>query len=119
MAPEAEIQQDDGDRVVVAALDGEIDLTRAPDIRHELMEIVTNQQHGIVLDLSEATYIDSAGVNLLFELAERLSARQLRLAAVVAPNTLIDDIAELTHLGSAIGIHSTRDAAIVDAARPL
>ena len=36
-----------------------------------------------MVDLSEARYIDSVGVSLLFELAERLAGRQLRFAVVM------------------------------------
>ena len=76
----------------MARLVGEVDLTRAPGIRVGLLRAVTNQDHGLVLDLRDTTYLDSAGVNVIFELAERLSARQQRLAAVVPDRAIIERV---------------------------
>ena len=38
-----------------------------------MLTAVENQDVGLVIDLSDVSYMDSAGVNLLFDVAERLT----------------------------------------------
>ena len=47
---------------------GEIDLSNAAIIKRSIAESVSNQDLSFVLDLSGVTYLDSAGVQLLFRL---------------------------------------------------
>ena len=60
----------DGDALPVVAPRGELDLMRAPELRKELMSAADNRDAGLVIDLSDATYLDSAVVNVLFEVVE-------------------------------------------------
>ncbi len=110
MNPSVDVEHHDG--IPVARLAGEVDLTRAPGIRIALLRAVTNQDHGLVLDLRETTYLDSAGVNIIFELAERLSARQQRLAAVVPDRAIIERVLTLVNLRSILESHRTLEEAI-------
>jgi anti-anti-sigma factor len=105
-----DLQHHDG--VPVARMTGEVDLTRAPTIRIDLLRAVTNQDHGLVIDLRDATYIDSAGVNVIFELAERLSARQQALAAVVPDRAIIERVLSLVNLRSILETYRTLEEAI-------
>jgi anti-anti-sigma factor len=105
-----DVQRQDG--VPVARLAGEVDLTRAPSIRIELLRAVTNQDHGLVVDLRDTTYLDSAGVNVIFEVAERLSARQQRLHAVVPDRAIIERVLSLVNLRSVLDIHRSLDDAV-------
>ena len=80
--PNVTIAGDDG--VVVASLSGEIDLSNAAEITHTLLGGVPNEALGLVIDLSEVSYLDSAGVRMLAELDHRLGWRAQALR-VVAP----------------------------------
>ena len=82
--PNVTIAGDDG--VVVASLSGEIDLSNATEITHALLGGVPNEALGLVIDLSEVSYLDSAGVRMLAELDHRLGWRAQALR-VVAPET--------------------------------
>jgi hypothetical protein len=42
-----------------------------------------------VVDLSRVNYVDSVGLNVLFDVAESLSGRQMRLASVVPRDGLV------------------------------
>ena len=44
---------------------------------------------GLILDLTETTYLSSGGVRLLFEVAERLHARDQRLVLVMTNQSMI------------------------------
>ena len=82
--PNVTIAADDG--VVVASLSGEIDLSNAAEITDALLGGVPNEALGLVIDLSEVSYLDSAGVRMLAELDHRLGWRAQSLR-VVAPET--------------------------------
>jgi anti-sigma B factor antagonist len=104
--------------VRVVELDGDIDLARAPALREELRRGVGNEDSGLVVDLSEVRYLDSAGVNALFEVAADLAARRLRLVVVVPEGGLLDRVVELVDLRAVAGVErSVADAvASVDGA---
>lgn len=72
--------------VIVAEIAGEVDPSNARDVGRRLTEAVPNDAMTVVVDLTEVTFLDSSGVQMLFELAERLSGRQQRLNVVVPPH---------------------------------
>ena len=53
------------DRANVLAIEGDIDLLVSPAITESLNAMITKKPERIVIDLSRATYIDSAGVAAL------------------------------------------------------
>ena len=73
MSADPDLRVADRGSVPVAHIEGELDAgLGAARSRDRLSTAVANQDVGLVVDLSDATYVDSAGLNLLFELAERL-----------------------------------------------
>jgi anti-sigma B factor antagonist len=100
------------DGVAVARLSGDMDISRAAAIRNELLRLLSNLDYGLVVDLREVTYLDSAGVNVLFEVAERLASRQQALTAVVPDTALIQRVLTLVNIRSAVETHPTLDAAV-------
>jgi anti-anti-sigma factor len=100
------------DSVGVVTLEGEVDIVQAQELRERLLGAVRNQDLGLIVDLSGATYIDSVGVSLLFELAERLSERQLRLAVVMTETGLVARVLTIVNLESVAGVHGTVDDAL-------
>jgi anti-anti-sigma factor len=83
------------DRVVVALLPEEIDLANARGITSMISAAVPNEAVGVVLDLSATTYLDSSGVHLVFDLAERLAARQQKLVLSVPELSNVRRVLEL------------------------
>jgi anti-anti-sigma factor len=98
--------------VTVGRLSGEVDAGHAPSMRDRLYRALGNHDEGLVIDLSEATYIDSAIVNLLFELAERLGMHQLRLAVVVPEGGLVERVIAIVNLGMVTDLKPTLDDAV-------
>ncbi len=93
------------DAVGVVRLEGAVDIVQAHELRGRLLGAVRNEDLGLVVDLSEATYIDSVGVSLMFELAERLAGRQLRLAVVLPQGGLVERVLGMVDLASVAEIH--------------
>ena len=100
------------DAVGVVSVAGEVDIIQAHALRDRLLGAVRNEDLGLVVDLSEATYIDSVGVSLLFELAERLSERQLKLAVVLPEDGLVERVLTMVHIRSVAEVQPTVDAAL-------
>ncbi len=71
------------DGVHLVALDGELDLVSAPLLEQSLLALVSAAAP-LLVDLSEATFFDSAGVRLLDRLRRRAVSEQAGLL-VVAP----------------------------------
>jgi anti-anti-sigma factor len=100
------------DAVGVVRLTGEVDIVQAQELRGQLFGAVRNEDLGLVVDLSDASYIDSVGVSLLFELADKLAARQLRLAVVLPEGGLIERVVRIVNLASVAEIHRDVDEAL-------
>ena len=83
---------------VIACVIGEVDISNASDIGSALEGSVPQRAIGLILDLSEATYIDSAGVHLLFRLGGRLTRRRQQLRVVVPETARIRKIVNLAGL---------------------
>ena len=106
------ISSDDDDALVVAHLTGELDASNAAWARERLRTLVSNAHSGLAIDLTGTTYLDSAGISLLFGLATDLRAHQQELRLVVPGESLI------AHLLTLAGVTATiRTFPSVDAAR--
>jgi anti-sigma B factor antagonist len=100
------------DAVGVVTIAGEVDIIQAHALRDQLLGAVRNEDLGLVIDLSDATYIDSVGVSLLFELAERLTERQLQLAVVLPEDGLVERVLMMVDLPSVAQVRPTVDTAL-------
>jgi anti-anti-sigma factor len=109
-----ELQIDRNESVPVVTLDGDMDISVASDLRTGLLRAVDNTDLGLVIDLSAVKYIDSAGVNVLFELADALGVRRLVLALVIPEGGLVERVVELVDLGSVTLIARSTGTAIAD-----
>jgi anti-anti-sigma factor len=72
--------------IVMAAVEGEIDLSNTGSLKGELTAAVSNAARGLMIDLSALEFLDSSGVHMLYDLADRLATRQQRFAVVLAPD---------------------------------
>jgi anti-anti-sigma factor len=97
---------------VLACVRGEVDLSNAPSVRERLLEAVPNSAAALVLDLSGADYLDSSGIGLIFELAERLGGRGLKLALVVPEESVIRRVLLLTEVEQVAPMSESVEAAL-------
>jgi anti-sigma B factor antagonist len=56
----------------VAVVSGEIDFSNAQDLGARILQWVSNEDAALILDLTKLSYTDSAGINLVFDVAGRL-----------------------------------------------
>jgi anti-sigma B factor antagonist len=99
----------------VAAVEGEIDASNARGIGDRLRQTITNRGRALVVDLAATTYLDSAGINLLFEIGNELRERQQRLLVVVAEPSPIARMLAITGLEAAVPTYPTLESALAAA----
>jgi anti-anti-sigma factor len=98
MSELASIQAEQRGSDLVVRIAGEIDISNAREVSSALEEAVPNGTPAIVVDLSQVTYLDSAGVKLLMHLADRLRLRRRAVRLVVPDDAPIRAVLELTGL---------------------
>ena len=98
--------------VPIVVIDGEVDASNAREIGDRVLQSLSNQGTALVVDLTPTTYIDSAGINMLFRLGAELDERQQELHLVVASPSPIVRMVSIVGLDVAVPTHSTREAAL-------
>jgi anti-sigma B factor antagonist len=100
------------DRVAVAALSGEVDMSNATPIRQRIAEFMTQEDEALILDLSELSFIDSAGLHAVFGLSAVLEEKRQLLILVVPPGSQVERTLEVVGMPGTISVHFDRAAAI-------
>lgn len=106
---EIECAERDGVRVVAAI--GEVDVSNVGALEHAAQGL-SNEALGVVVDLSRATYIDSATIGVLFRLRRRLKRRGQVLRVTCVPGSNAWRVLELTGFDRQTHPAEDRDAAI-------
>ncbi len=106
MSTNAELGFERHELAVVATLAGEVDMTNAEFVRDQITAQVPNDAHALVIDLSATQYLDSAAIELLFELSRRLGRRRQQLRLVVPESSPLTRLLTLTDVGSVAPVHS-------------
>jgi anti-anti-sigma factor len=95
----ARIEHAEEDGVCTITAAGEIDISNVGVLRDAALQI-PNHALGLVVDLSEATFIDSATVGLLFELQQSLGRRSQALRVVCPAGTPAERVLEMMSFDS-------------------
>jgi anti-anti-sigma factor len=114
----ARLEDEWHDEIPVARLYGEVDASNVKEMGDRLRSLLSNRSMALVIDLSATTYIDSAGINMLFALAEELRGRQQRLALVIGERSPIGRMVTLTGLDQTIPVRPTLADALADVGEP-
>jgi anti-anti-sigma factor len=108
----AEIAVERRSGAIVAHLGGEVDMTNAGHVREELLASVPNDARALVIELSACRYLDSAGIEVLFDMARRLRRRRQELRLTLPPGSPLKRLLDLTEVASAAPVYETLDAAL-------
>jgi anti-anti-sigma factor len=108
----AEIAVERRDGSIVAKLSGEVDMTNSQYVAHELAGSVPNDAVALVVDLSRTRYLDSAAIELLFDLARRLRRRRQALRLVLPPSSPLKRVLQLTEIAAVAPVHESLDEAL-------
>lgn len=91
----------------VARLQGEIDLSNARDLGEELLEAAPGTVAGLIIDLEDVQYVDSAGVRMLFDVVRQLEAKRQAVAVSIPESTPIKTLLKVTGVHEVIPVHQT------------
>jgi anti-anti-sigma factor len=98
--------------VVVVRLTGEIDLANAAAIYHDLVNEVGHDALGLVVDLTEVEYLDSAGLQLLSRIAGRLAPRRQGFRVVAGDASPVRRVLTLSGFESYVPVVPTVELAV-------
>jgi anti-sigma B factor antagonist len=109
-----EIEKVDG--VPVAHVDEFIDAANAAATHHQLADGLGPDALSLVVDLSDTRFIDSAGIDMLLRLSDRLDHRRARLILVIPDGSPLKRVATIVGLPRVMTIHSSLKEALDEAA---
>jgi anti-anti-sigma factor len=100
------------DKVLIAHLTGEVDLSNADQLSTALTDATVNELLVLVLDLSDVDYFDSAGIQLIYRLRESLRSRGQTLRLVIPSTSPVHHALRLAGVGNTIGMLESIDDAL-------
>jgi anti-sigma B factor antagonist len=93
------------------AIAGEVDLYVAPELKQQLLDVIDRGATVIVVDLTDATFVDSTTLGVLIGAVRRLRANDGQLS-VVCNDRNVAKTFELTGLDRVFEIFPTREQAL-------
>jgi anti-anti-sigma factor len=108
----AEIVLDRRDGSVVARLTGEVDMSNASYVRDQLLASMPNEAVALVLDISGTRYLDSAAIEVLFDLSRRLGRRRQELRLVMPDDSPLRRVIQLTEVHTAAPVFQSLEDAL-------
>jgi anti-anti-sigma factor len=106
-----EIKEEKRGDVKIVGLRGRLDAETSPSIEKRLMSLVDQGERRVVFDFSELTYISSAGLRLLIEVARNLQRTNGKLA-LAALSDHVHKVIEIAGFTSVLSIYPTCDEAV-------
>ena len=100
------------DGVLVARVRGEIDMSNAGEIGSAVAARISNEVLGLILDLTEVEYLDSAGLHTIFDLRARLRDRGQQLRLVVPQGATIAQAVEIMDIPRTVGVAESAESAL-------
>jgi anti-sigma B factor antagonist len=110
----ADIRFSDYERVVIARLTGEIDLSNADSIERVIAESTPNHALALILDVSAVDYLDSAGIHLIYKLRENLRARGQALRLVIPADSPANDALRLAGVSRHVDTAGSLESALAE-----
>ncbi len=104
--------------VVIACVEGEVDLSNAREVGSALRAAVDGDVGTLVIDLTATRYLDSSALQELLELTHELFVRRQAVHLVVPEQAAVRRVVDLVGIPDAAQLHSALDDALAVARRP-
>lgn len=108
-----ELERIDG--VPIAQVHEDIDAANVTLVQQRLDDALDPDASSLIVDLGDARYVDSAGIDMLLRLGDRLDHRRARLILVIPDASQLKRLAAIVGLPDAVVIHPTLAAALDEA----
>ena len=96
----ADVQFEERSGAPVARIRGEIDMSNVGELGMALRNAVVQSAPGLVIDFSQTEYLDSAGLQFIFDLGKRLRDRGQRLYLVVPDGSPVASVLDIVNVDS-------------------
>ena len=103
-----------GDHTSIISIEGELDLSTAPQLKWALVDATQAGRDQLIVDLSKATFMDSTALGVLIGVNRGLAAGERLAIVCVAPTIL--RVFELSGMDGAFAIYETVEEALDDGA---
>jgi anti-anti-sigma factor len=90
--------------LVAIVLEGEIDLANATRVGQEIQSAISNHTKAVTIDLGGVSYMDSAGLHVMFELAARLPTLQIGLELYAPLGSQVRRVMDLCGLTTVVAV---------------
>ena len=101
----------DRDGIEVVDVEGEIDISTAPRLRDLLIDLVSQGNYQLIVNLDKVGFLDSTGLGVLVGGLKRVRAHDGSLDLICTRERILE-ILRITGLTKVFGIHETVDQAI-------
>lgn len=103
--------EEPGKGVALVSATGEVDLNSSPQLRQAMAPQIKKKMRGLIIDLSQVSYMDSSGIATLVEAMQgcKKVGMALRLAA---PSPAVSEVFKMAHLEKVFEICPSREAAL-------
>jgi anti-sigma B factor antagonist len=105
------------DGVPIARVSEDIDAANAAVVQRQLADALDPGSLSLVIDLSDTRFIDSAGIDMLLRLSDRLEHRRAKLILVIPDSSQLGRLAAIVGLPGAIAIRPTLSEALLQAVK--
>jgi anti-sigma B factor antagonist len=105
------------ERVLVVRVNEDIDAANATPTLQQLDDALGPDALSLVIDLSATRYVDSAAIDMLLRLSDRLDQRRAKLILVIPDTSQLRRLFALVGLPEAIAVHSRLTKALQEAAK--
>jgi anti-anti-sigma factor len=99
------------DEIVAVHLEGEFDLANAPRLRDELDRALESGS-ALIVDLSEATFIDSSVINVLLQASRKADARERTMVLQLGTAAIVERVLELARVERVLPRANDRNEAV-------
>lgn len=110
--PGEEVRIEARDCSVLATISGEVDASNAQGIEGRLRSAMTAESSTLVIDFTATTFLDSAGIRMLFAVSNDLAAQGQEMRLVLAPTSLVHRVISITGFDQQVKIAETTDEAL-------
>ncbi len=99
------------DRWTVLAVSGEVDVATAPRLREQLVQLVNQGNHHLVVDLEGVDFLDSTGLGVLVGALKRVRLQEGELTLVCTQPRIVK-VFDITGLSKVFTLHESVDSAV-------
>ena len=99
------------DGIVAVCVEGEFDLANAPALGDQI-DLALESGHNLIVDLSEATFIDSSVISALMRAVKAVDGREQTMVLQLGTAAIVERVLEITRIEQALPRAHDRQEAV-------